>query len=329
MWERGRVMRLSCLYAIWRDIGDYGKFVSGKSELRVSLFLIAYVSHAPFMSACSLDAMNHAAVAGSNFCMKRDQSITLETVAKQRDRLQMTIAPNTSMAVSCRGLTKRYGDGAAEVIALRGVDLEVHRGELLILAGPSGCGKTTLISIISAILDQDRGECEVLGHNLSSMQEKERTSFRGKSIGFVFQAFNLLPALSALENVSVPLLLNGASKRDAQAKARAILDAVGLGARLHALPSKLSGGQQQRVAIARALVHVPQLIVCDEPTSNLDQQSGHEMMKILRDVARSPDRALIVVTHDSRIFEFGDRLARMEDGKIVEIIARKETGGAH
>lgn len=224
-----------------------------------------------------------------------------------------------NIAVSCKALVKYYGEGDASVMALRGVDLEVHRGELLMLTGPSGCGKTTLISVITSILDQDSGECEVLGKDLSRMKQDERAEFRGKSIGFVFQAFNLLPALTASENVSVPLLLNGVSRKQAEAKANAVLVSVGLGDRLQALPAKLSGGQQQRVAIARALVHEPQLIVCDEPTSNLDHETGQNMMKILRDMARAPERALIVVTHDNRIFEFADRTARMEDGKIVEI----------
>jgi putative ABC transport system ATP-binding protein len=219
-------------------------------------------------------------------------------------------------------VTKSYGSSDAAVVALRGVDLDVRDGELLMLAGPSGCGKTTLISIMTAILDPDGGCCEVFGHDLAQLRGEDRVRFRGKSIGFVFQAFNLLPALSALENVSVPLLLAGATRAQAEARARRVLDDVGLGSRLHALPGQLSGGQQQRVAIARALVHEPRLVVCDEPTSNLDQQTGHDMMTLLREVARAPGRALVVVTHDSRIFGFADRLAQMEDGRIVHVEAR-------
>ncbi len=228
--------------------------------------------------------------------------------------------PNDQFAVCCRGVTKTYGAGDARVMALRGVDLDVHRGELLMVVGPSGCGKTTLISVIAGILDQDSGQCEVLGHNLKHMGQGERARFRGLSIGFVFQLFNLLPALNAVENVSVPLLINGMARNKAEARAEEVLEAVSLGARLDALPGKLSGGQQQRVAIARALVHEPKLIVCDEPTSNLDHVTGRSMMEVLRDVAKSPDRALIVVTHDPRIFEFADRIARMDDGKIIEVL---------
>ena len=231
--------------------------------------------------------------------------------------------PNEHFAVQCRGLTKTYGTGDARVMALRGIDLDVRRGELLMLVGPSGCGKTTLISVIAAILNQDSGDCEVLGQDLMGMDQNERTRFRGISIGFVFQLFNLLPALNAVENVSVPLLINGASRKNAETRASQILEEVDLGTRLSALPAQLSGGQQQRVAIARALVHDPKLIVCDEPTSSLDHDTGQSVMNVLRGVAKSPDRALIVVTHDPRILGFADRIAHMDDGKIIEIIDQK------
>ncbi len=154
--------------------------------------------------------------------------------------------PNEQFAVHCRGVTKTYGTGDARVMALRGVDLDVRRGELLMLVGPSGCGKTTLISVLAAILDQDSGNCEVLGRDLKSMDQKERTRFRGVSIGFVFQFFNLLPALNAVENVSVPLLINGESRKKAETRASETLVEVDLGKRLSALPAQLSGGQQQQ-----------------------------------------------------------------------------------
>ncbi len=217
--------------------------------------------------------------------------------------------PNAEFAVHCRGLTKTYGTGDARVMALRGIDVDVRRGELLMLVGPS--------------VSQNSGNCEVLGQDLRSMDQNERTRFRGVSIGFVFQLFNLLPALNAVENVSVPLLINGASRKNAETRASEILVEVDLGTRLRALPAQLSGGQQQRVAIARALVHDPKLIVCDEPTSSLDHETGRSVMNILRGIAKSPDRALIVVTHDPRIFEFADRIAHMDDGKIIEVIDQK------
>ncbi len=235
------------------------------------------------------------------------------------------MGPSETIAVRCHGLTKTYGEGPAQVRALRGVDLTVRQGELLMLVGPSGCGKTTLLSVLSGILDQDDGDCEVLGRDLRHMRERERVRFRGRAIGFVFQVFNLLPALTAAENVAVPLLLAGRPRKAALETAGRLLASVDLGERQHAPPGQLSGGQQQRVAIARALVHDPQLIICDEPTSNLDHGTGHEMMGLLRGLVQRADRSLIVVTHDTRILEFADRVARMDDGTIVDV--RDARGG--
>ncbi len=238
--------------------------------------------------------------------------------------LETAHLPPDEIAVRCRGVTKAYGAGSSEVIALRGIDLDVKRGELLMLVGPSGCGKTTLISVIAGILDQNRGECTVFGHDFKAMPQGDRTRYRGQTIGFVFQSFNLLPTLTAAENVSVPLLINGVSRRDAMTKAKEKLAAVGLGERMNSLPSQLSGGQQQRVAIARALVHDPQLIVCDEPTSALDHATGQKIMDILRGVGVARDRALVIVTHDNRIFQFADRIAKMDDGQVVGLLDSPE-----
>lgn len=222
-------------------------------------------------------------------------------------------------AVHCSGVTKTFHTGETDVKALRGVDLEVRKGELMMLVGPSGCGKTTLISVIAGILDRDGGDCRVYDRDFLKLRAKEKTVYRGKTLGFVFQAYNLIPALSAVENVSVPLLLNGVSGRDARQRSEAVLERVGLKDRMKSLPSQLSGGQQQRVAIARALVHNPRLIVCDEPTSALDHETGHRVMEVFREVGLQEDRALIIVTHDQRIFEFADRIAYMDDGLITRI----------
>jgi len=222
-------------------------------------------------------------------------------------------------AVHCRNIVKTYDTDGQKVTALNGVDLDIAAGELMMLVGPSGCGKTTLISIIAGILDQDEGRCELFGEDFLAMSNRDKLNFRAVNIGFVFQAYNLLPSLNATENVSVPLIINGMKRGAAERKANAVLEQVGLGERVQALPSQLSGGQQQRVAIARALVHSPRLIVCDEPTSALDHKSGHNIMNLLKEVALHHDRVLVIVTHDARIFSFADRIAEMDDGHIVRV----------
>jgi len=220
-------------------------------------------------------------------------------------------------AVYLRGITKTYGSGPSRVTALRGVDLDVPTGELVMLVGPSGCGKTTLISVVAGILDHDEGNSLVFGNDLRAMSQGQKTTFRGTNIGFVFQAYNLIPSLTTMENVAVPLLILGNSRKAALTRSKDVLKEVGLGDKLNALPAALSGGQQQRVAIARALVHNPRLIVCDEPTSALDADTGRMVMGVLRQTALSENRALIIVTHDNRIFNFADRIARMDDGRII------------
>src|SRR5262245_29339293 len=226
---------------------------------------------------------------------------------------------DADVAVTCLGLTKAFGEGEARVMALRGVDMDVYAGQMTLLVGPSGCGKTTLISIIAGLLDPTDGEVSVLGEDLRRMRGARLVRFRGKNIGFVFQQYNLLPSLTAAENAAVPLVIAGRPRREAVARAREVLDAVGLGDRAHSLPNQLSGGQQQRVAIARALVHEPRLLVCDEPTAALDAAAGRTVMQLLRKVAVQPDRAVVVVTHDSRVYDFGDRMVTMADGRISEV----------
>ena len=230
------------------------------------------------------------------------------------------------LAVVCRALTKEFGTGPARVRALRGVDVQVRLGELTLLVGPSGCGKTTLISIIAGLLEPSAGEVVVLGTNLGKLSGGRKVNFRGTHIGFVFQQYNLLPALTAAENAAVPLLILGVPRREAVARAGAMLGAVGLADKVDKLPAHLSGGQQQRVAIARALIHQPRLLVCDEPTAALDARAGQTVMELLRRVAVQPDRGVVVVTHDSRVYKFGDRIVSMSDGQIEEIKTQKVEG---
>jgi putative ABC transport system ATP-binding protein len=223
------------------------------------------------------------------------------------------------LAVECRGVTKSFGSGNSEVHALRGIDLTVREGEVMMLVGPSGCGKTTLISIIAGVLNATSGECMVFGESMQQMTGAECTRYRGSNIGFVFQQFNLIPSLTLQENVAIPLLINGMRYNDAISSAEKVLEQVGLAGRTGDLPAQLSGGQQQRVAIARAIVHSPRLIVCDEPTSALDHVTGQRVVELLREVAAGSGRGLIVVTHDNRIFQYADRIARMDDGTIQDV----------
>jgi len=222
-----------------------------------------------------------------------------------------------SIAVQARHITKGFGKGAARTMALKGADFEAPLGELQLIVGPSGCGKTTLLSIIAGTLVPDEGTVLVLGEELTRMSKGKVTDFRRRNIGFILQQFNLIPTLTLVENASVPLLLNGASRSKAERAATAMLDQVGLAGRGGHYPRQLSGGQQQRVAIARALVHDPRLVICDEPTSALDRETGHSVMGLLKDVARKADRSVIVVTHDPRVYDFADRIAEMEDGRVL------------
>jgi len=224
------------------------------------------------------------------------------------------------VAVRTRGIDMFFGAGETKVTALKQADFEANRGELIMLVGPSGCGKTTLLSVIAGTLTPQAGTVEVFGQRLDGLSQEELTTFRRKHLGFVFQSFNLIPTLTVLENVMVPLLIQGTAQAVAVAKARAMLEKVGLKGREDGRPNALSGGQQQRVAIARALVHEPSLLICDEPTSALDKDTGAQIMQMVRDLSRSPDRCVVVVTHDHRIFRFADRIAEMEDGRIRRVV---------
>ncbi len=231
-----------------------------------------------------------------------------------------TASPHADGAVRVRGVIKTFGVCDARTVALKGIDFSAAEGELHLVVGPSGCGKTTLLSVVAGTLDWDEGDVSVFGTRLDGMSKGAVTRFRRSNIGFIFQQFNLIPTLTLVENVSVPLLLNGAGRRTAEEKAAQLLKQVGLEGRENKRPTQLSGGQQQRVAIARALVHEPRLLICDEPTSALDSATGHQIMDILSGVARAPGRCVIIVTHDPRTYRYADRITEMEDGRVTRVL---------
>jgi putative ABC transport system ATP-binding protein len=223
------------------------------------------------------------------------------------------------MAIEAHGVTRGFGVGSSRVEVLRGVEFQAAYDEVTFLVGPSGCGKTTFISILGGILSADGGNVEVLGQRIDRMGQGQLADFRLSSIGFIFQQFNLIPALTVLENASIPLIAQGVQERVAHARTSELLERLGIADQRHKMPTQLSGGQQQRVAIARALVHEPRLVICDEPTASLDGATGLAVMELMRSIARHEDRALLIVTHDDRIYHFADRIVHMTDGLISHV----------
>src|SRR6516225_1221410 len=224
-------------------------------------------------------------------------------------------------AISVRDVTKVFVEGANRIEVLHGVDFDVHQGEVVMLMGPSGSGKTTLLSIMGCILRATSGTVQVAGREVANLSERELPEIRLRHIGFVFQGFNLFPTLTVGENVELALDLKGVRGDKAKQEARELLEQVGLAAKFDSFPSDLSGGQKQRVAIARALSGSPGVILADEPTAALDSHSGRNVMEMMRELAHTHGRGVVVVTHDSRVLEFGDRMVSMEDGRIAEALA--------
>ncbi|MEQ1885817.1 MAG: ABC transporter ATP-binding protein [Bryobacteraceae bacterium] len=219
--------------------------------------------------------------------------------------------------IQIRNLTKTYGDGSAAVHALGGVDLDVAAGEVLMLMGPSGSGKTTLLSVMGCILRATSGSVKIGGRETAGLKESELPRVRLENFGFIFQGFNLFPALTVQENVEVMLHLKNVRGSAARERSNALLEQVGLADKRKRYPSDLSGGQKQRVAIARALAGEPPIILADEPTAALDSQSGTAVMDLVVNLARQKNRAVVVVTHDPRVLHYADRIVRMQDGRIV------------
>jgi putative ABC transport system ATP-binding protein len=227
--------------------------------------------------------------------------------------MEMTMQP----AIAVRRLIKKYEEGANATLALRGVDLDVRAGELLMLMGPSGSGKTTLLSIMGCILTATSGSVRIAGREVVGLSEKQLPVLRLAHIGFIFQGFNLFPTLTAGENVELMLDLKGISVTEAKKRAQELLEQVELKEKYDSFPADLSGGQKQRVAIARALAGDPGIILADEPTAALDSHTGRAVMERMSDLAHKRNRAVVIVTHDSRVLNFADRIVKIEDGAIA------------
>ncbi|MFN8441808.1 MAG: ABC transporter ATP-binding protein [Caldilineaceae bacterium] len=223
----------------------------------------------------------------------------------------------TQPIIEATEVQKRFRTGEVEVHALRGVDLSVEPGEMVAIMGPSGCGKTTLLNCLSGLDEFDSGSVKIEGTDLRKMNDRTRTRYRAQRMGFIFQTFNLLPVISALENVELPLLVSGVSQREARQKAVAALDQVGLADRARHRPAELSGGQRQRVTIARALVNNPAIVWADEPTGNLDSKTANDVLDLMKKLNHEQGQTFIIVTHDAGIGAACDRIVHMQDGEIV------------
>jgi putative ABC transport system ATP-binding protein len=222
------------------------------------------------------------------------------------------------MIIEAHGVHKTYRSGRLEVHALRGVDFGVEPGEMVAVMGPSGCGKTTLLNCLSGLDEFDSGEVQIEGADLRQMNDRRRTDYRSRRMGFIFQTFNLLPVLTAVENVELPLLVGGVRPAEARRRSVAALERVGLGERIHHRPAELSGGQRQRVSIARALVNGPAIVWADEPTGNLDSKTTADVMDLIRQLNTDQQQTFVIVTHDADIGALCNRIVRMNDGEIID-----------
>ena len=222
--------------------------------------------------------------------------------------------------ITLTNLSKIFRTELIETHALREVNLQVNEGEFAALTGPSGSGKSTLLNILGTLENFDSGDYLLDGQSVKGLSDAALSKLRNEKIGFIFQSFNLIKDFSIYDNIELPLRYRGLNASARKQRIEQALELVGLHARRDYLPGQLSGGQQQRVAIARALVHEPPLLICDEPTSALDKDTGGHIMQLVRDLSRSPERCVVVVTHDHRIFRFADRIAEMEDGRISRVV---------
>ena len=221
--------------------------------------------------------------------------------------------------LKCDGIRKVYGEKNNQVIALNGIDLSISKGEFVALVGASGSGKSTLLNMLAGLEKPTRGEIEIGGKHIEKLSEKELVTFRREKIGFIFQSYNLLNTMNALENVAMPLSFRGIGRKERLARAKKYMELVGVGRQAKHMPNQMSGGQQQRVGIARALAVNPQIIFADEPTGNLDSKTTMEVLHLMQKIVREQNQTLVMVTHDNNLASYADRRIRIIDGKIVSI----------
>lgn len=247
----------------------------------------------------------------------------LPVTGKQEAAEALAAADSRKVAISVKNLYKIYRVGEMKVRALDGVDFEIYKGEFVAIVGTSGSGKSTLLNMLAGLEKPTRGEIEIGSTHIEKMTEKQLVTFRREKVGFIFQSYNLLNTMNAVENVALPLSFRGVSKRNRLKQARKFMDLVGVGDQAGHMPNQMSGGQQQRVGIARALVVNPQIIFADEPTGNLDSRTTMEVLRLMQKIVREQDQTLVMVTHDNNLASYADRRIRIMDGRIVGI----ETGG--
>jgi len=228
------------------------------------------------------------------------------------------MANNDNYIVDASGVLKTYSTGKVEVAALKGIDLKVTAGEMVAIMGPSGCGKTTTLNCLSGLDEIDAGEVIVEGQVIHDLPDDERSDYRARRMGFVFQLYNLLPVLSAVENVEMPLLVAGVSAREARKRSIELLDQVNLADRADHLPAELSGGQRQRVTIARALINRPAIVWADEPTGDLDSETAQEIMDLMTSLNKESGETFVIVTHAEEVGDMADRIVRMKDGIVID-----------
>lgn len=249
--------------------------------------------------------------------------------SEAEERREETVMGTATAIISASNLHKIYDTGEVKVHALRGIDLQVSEGEMVAVMGPSGCGKTTLLNCLSGIDEPTEGEVVVRGKSLYDMRDGARTDFRAENMGFIFQSYNLLPVLTVVENVELPLLVAGVKPSEARRRALQWVETIGLPEQSHKRPNELSGGQQQRVAIARSLVNDPAIVWCDEPTGNLDSENQNEIMDLLTRLNREENQTFVLVTHSDEVGARADRIIRMRDGSIEKDVKNGKGGDHH